>query len=75
MNCALLKFLDVNRVNVFAYCIVLFQALFNGPFTSCPQPLFQREAKCKTIDTKMIFHSHANKTHFRSERLCTSTRV
>ena len=67
MNYALLKFLDVNRVNVFACCIVLFQALFNGPFTSCPQPLFQSEAKCKAIDMKMIFHSHANKTHFRSE--------
>ena len=64
MNYALLKFLDVNRVNVFACCIVLFQALFNGPFTSCPQPLFQSEAKCKAIDMKMIFHSHANKLIF-----------
>ena len=75
MNYPLLKFLDVNRVNVFACCIVWFQALFNGPFTSCPQPLFQSEAKCKAIDMKMIFHSHANKTHFRSERFCTSPRV
>ena len=75
MNYALLKFLDVNRVNVFACCIVLFQALFDGPFTSCPQPLFQSEAKCRATDMKMIFHSHVNKTHFRSERFCTSSRV
>ena len=72
---ALLKFVDVNRVSVFDCCIVLFQALFNGPFTSCPQPLFQSKAKCKVIDMKMIFHSHANKTHFRLERFCTSPRV
>ena len=64
MNYALLKFLDVNRLNVFACCIALFQALFNGPFTSCPQPLFQSEAKCKANDIKMIFHSHANKLIF-----------
>ena len=28
----------------------------------CPKPLFQSEAKCETIDMKMSFHSHANKT-------------
>ena len=27
-------------------------------------PLFQSEAKYKAIDIKMIFYSHANKTHF-----------
>ena len=64
MNYPLLKFLDVNRVNVFACCIVLFQALFSGLFTSCPQPLFQSEAKCKAIDMKMIFHSHQIKLIF-----------
>ena len=64
MNYALLKFLNVNRVNVFACCIALFQALFNGPFTSCPQPLFQSEGKCKANDIKMIFHSHTNKLIF-----------
>ena len=25
------------------------------PFPSCPEPLFQSEAKCKTIDMKMNF--------------------
>ena len=74
MKYALLKFLDVNRVNVFACCIVLFQSLFNGPFTSCSKPPFQSEAKSKAIDMKMIFHSHANKTHLRSQRFCTSPR-
>ena len=29
---------------------------------SCPKPLFQSEAKCKAIDLKLIFHSHAKKT-------------
>ena len=27
-------------------------------------PLYQNEAKCSAFDMKMIFHSHANKTHF-----------
>ena len=27
-------------------------------------PPFQREAKCKAIDMKIIFHSHANRTCF-----------
>ena len=30
----------------------------------CPKPLFQSEAECETIEVKMIFYSHANKTHF-----------
>ena len=32
--------------------------------SNCPKPLFQSEAKCEAIDVKMIFSSHANKTHF-----------
>ena len=35
-----------------------------SPFPSCPGPLYQNEVKCSTFDLKMIFHSHANKTHF-----------
>ena len=31
---------------------------------NCPKPLFENEAKCEAIDVKMIFSSHANKTHF-----------
>ena len=34
----------------------------NRPFSSCPKPLFQCQAKCETIDMKIIFYSHANIT-------------
>ena len=37
---------------------------FNRLFWSSPGPLFQNEIKCPTFDKEMIFHSHANKTHF-----------
>ena len=30
----------------------------------CPKPLFQSKAECETTEVKMIFYSHANKTHF-----------
>ena len=26
--------------------------------------MYQNEVKCSIFDTEMIFHSHANKTHF-----------
>ena len=35
----------------------------NRPFPSCLKPLFQNGAKCKVFDMKIIFISHANKTH------------
>ena len=35
----------------------------------CPNPLFQCEAKCEIIEVKMIFHSHAKKTHFHKKGL------
>ena len=38
----------------------------------CPEPLFQSEAKCEAIDMKMIFHSHANKTHFQNKGFALS---
>ena len=34
------------------------------PFPSFPGPLYQNEVKCSAFDMEMIFHSHANKTHF-----------
>ena len=37
-----------------------------------PKPLFQSEAKCQTIDIKMIFHSHSNKTHFQKKSFALS---
>ena len=36
----------------------------NGPLTSFPGPLYQNEVKCSAFDMEIIFHSHANKTHF-----------
>ena len=40
----------------------------NSPFPSCLKPLFQSEAKCEAIDTKMSFYSHAGKlTHFHNK--------
>ena len=37
---------------------------FSRPFPSSPGPLYQNEVTCSTFDTEIIFHSHANKTHF-----------
>ena len=34
------------------------------PFPSSPGPLFQNEGSCSAFDMEMIFHSHANITHF-----------
>ena len=36
----------------------------NWPFPSSPGPLFQNEGRCFAFDMEIIFHSHANKTHF-----------
>ena len=36
----------------------------NSAFPSSPGPLYQNEVKCSSFDIEMIFHSHANKTHF-----------
>ena len=33
-------------------------------FPSSPGPLFQVEGRCSAFDMEIIFHSHANKTHF-----------
>ena len=35
-------------------------------------PLFQRQAKCEAIDMKIIFYSHANKTHFHKKGFALS---
>ena len=37
------------------------------PFPSCPGPLFQNEGRCSAFDMEIIFHSHANKTHFQKK--------
>ena len=36
----------------------------NKPLPSFPGPLYQNEVKCSAFDMEMIFHSHANITHF-----------
>ena len=36
----------------------------NRPFPSSPRSLFQNEGRCSAFDMEIIFHSHANKTHF-----------
>ena len=33
-------------------------------FPSSPGSLYQNEVKCPAFGMEMIFHSHANKTHF-----------
>ena len=38
--------------------------IFNRPFPSSPGNSFQNEGRCSTFDMEIIFHSHANKTHF-----------
>ena len=38
--------------------------MLNKPFPSSPGPLYQNEVKCSAFELEMIFHSHANKTHF-----------
>jgi len=45
-------------------CWVSCVCVFNRPFPRCLKPLFQSEAQCEAIDMKMIFYSHANRTHF-----------
>ena len=40
--------------------------VINKPFPSSPRPLYQNKVtcKCSAFDMEMIFHSHANKTHY-----------
>ena len=42
----------------------LFAVSRNRPFPSSPGPLFQNEGSFSAFDMEMIFHSHANITHF-----------
>ena len=47
---------------IVSFLIVI--TIVNRPFPSFPGPLFQNEGRCSAFDTEMIFHSHANNTHF-----------
>ena len=46
----------------------------NRPFPSCPGPLFQNEGGCSAFDMEIIFHSHANITHFHKKG-CTPSLI
>ena len=52
-------------VRVFSIYVPHFQG--NRPFSSSPGPLYQNEVNRSAFDMEMIFHSHANKTHFRDK--------
>ena len=43
---------------------------YKRPFPSFPGPLYQNEVNCSAFDLEMIFHSHANKTHFYKKGVC-----
>ena len=46
-------------------CKATITKLFNNTkFPSSSAPQYQNEVKYSAIDMEMIFHSHANKTHF-----------
>ena len=54
----------------------IFYFSLNGPFPSCPKPLFQSEAKCEAIDMKIVFYPHARKTHrHKKGTFCTQPRL
>ena len=40
------------------------KTILNRPFPSSPGPLFENEGRCSAFKVEIIFHSHANKTHF-----------
>ena len=42
-------------------CLILYPI---GHFRVPRGPLYQNKVKCSAFDKEMIFHSHANKTHF-----------
>ena len=54
------------ELSLFAFLFMSFMSLMNRPFPlpSSLGPLYQNEVKCSTFDMEMIFHSHANNTHF-----------
>ena len=45
-------------------CAHLISASLNRPFLSSPGSLFEKKGRCSAFDMEIIFHSHANKTHF-----------
>ena len=68
---SLLLWVDMSKKQRIGYCeqnnVRDKWVITNSLLPSRPQPLFQSEAKCKAIDMKMFFYSHANRTHFSQE--------
>ena len=63
--CAYLKFLaDRSSPCQHSFTCPFLACSRNRPFPSSPGPLYQNEVRCSAFDVRMIFHSHANKTHF-----------
>ena len=46
--------------------------LVNRPFSSCFEPHYESEAKCKVFVVKINFHSYANKTNFHMKSVALS---
>ena len=57
-------FVEERNVNKEYIVSLLIRLKGNRPFPSSPRPLFQNEGRCSAFDMEIIFHSHANKTHF-----------
>ena len=45
-------------------CLCIQHESTKRPFPSSPGPLFQNEGGCSAFDMEIVFHSHANETHF-----------
>ena len=49
------------------FCFICYSTIAvtrNRQFPSSPGPLFYNEGRCSAFDMEIIFHFHANKTHF-----------
>ena len=51
-------------ISIRTYARAEWHIWLNRPIPSFPEPLFQNEFRCSAFDMEIIFHSHANKTHF-----------
>ena len=60
---------QIRRIDVVTkvHLIKCLRCFGNRPFPSSPGPKFQNEGRCSAFDMEMIFHSHANKTHFQKK--------
>ena len=50
------------------------ETIIKQAISKFPRPLYQNEVKCSAFDMEMIFHSHANKTHFHKKSCALGTR-